>query len=512
MRDPVAGCRLQEREMSQAPKPTGIRAWTPAARIEPFVRIGIILDEDAFDVVRLRVPDEPYLLESPATEPRRLGPGTVLEVRRSGAGVAATVGNASPIAGDVLRLVPTARPAGGLTPAGAGVTVHGVVAGRGFHWQKRIDETLGGVLELVPGRRGVVLVNELPLEDYLAGVITAEMSGACPADLLKAQCVVARSWLLAMTEPKHETEPFDRCNDDCCQRYQGTGDLGPTALAAVRNTRGEVLLAPTGAVLDANYAKSCGGISETPWAVWGLDKPGISPIVDAPADAAERGWLESFRARCAAGLAGEGKAPAWPSSGADQRRDAGATMQNDLDEYLDGAWLKTTRCYCSPNMVPVEAIGRYLGRVDTTDDYFRWTVRYERAELEALLRDKLTDARELVELRDLRVRARGVSGRAYIVEVEWANARGDVVCSRVESEYRIRQVLHRKFLYSSAFAVRPQRDADGRLVAVTLRGAGWGHGVGMCQIGALGMALAGIDHAAICRHYYPNARLETVYT
>ncbi|MBU0616114.1 MAG: SpoIID/LytB domain-containing protein, partial [Planctomycetes bacterium] len=292
-------------------------------------------------------------------------------------------------------------------------------------------------------------------------------------------CVVDRSWLLAMTEPKHEDEPFDRCNDDCCQRYQGTGDLSPTALAAVCATRGHVLLDPAGNVLDANYAKSCGGISETPRTVWGVDKPGVSPIVDAPRDAAERRFF--------------------PIS------------EENLHEYLDGDWLRTTRIYCSPNVVPTDAIARYLGRVDEADDYFRWTVAYRRNELEELLREKLLEAHELAHLRDLRVTTRGVSGRANAVKLEWEDNVGKLVTTRLDSEYRIRQVLHRKFLYSSAIAFHVKHDSRGDIETVTLRGAGWGHGVGMCQIGALGMALQGIDYGTICRHYYPEAQLTAVY-
>ena len=462
--------------MSTTRESVDMRGWTRSAGVEPTVRIGIVLDEDAMNELRLRVPERRHTLDSDGGSPRRLSPRARLTVRRVGDVLAVRVGETPETTARLLRVVCASPPP--LTP-GVGVLVHDVVAGRGFHWQKRIDQTLTGMIELRAGPHGVVLVNELPLEDYLAGVITAEMGGACPAALLKAQCVVARSWLLAMTEPKHRDEPFDRCNDDCCQRYQGTGDLSPAALDATRATRGQVLLAPTGVVLDANYAKSCGGVSETPVAVWGLEKPGISPVVDAPPDAAERRFFP-------------------------------VTEQN-LDEYLDGAWLQTSRCYGSPNVVPVDAIGRYLGRVDTTDDYFRWTVRYERRVLEDLLREKIPDARELAELRDIHVRARGVSGRAYAVGLEWQDTRGEMVRSRLDSEYRIRQVLHRKFLYSSAFAVRLERELTGAIRAITLRGAGWGHGVGMCQIGALGMALCAIDYETICRHYYPKAELATVY-
>ena len=462
--------------MSSEHNGISIQNWIRETSAEPSLRVGIVLDQDALDPVHLRLPDQPYTLNGIGSADVVLEPHTTIVARRADDKLSMRINDGPETMAAALRLsCNTPQP----LEAGAGVLVRDVVAGRGFHWQKRIDQTLGGVLELRPGQQGVVLINELLLEDYLAGVTTAEMSGACPADLLKAQCIVARSWLLAMTEPKHEGELYDRCNDDCCQRYQGTGDLNATALEAARSTRGLVLLDLAGDVLDANYAKSCGGISETPRAVWDVDKPGLSAIVDAPEDAAAQRFYP-------------------------------ITNEN-LDEYLDGEWLKTTRVFCSPNVVPLEAAAKYLGRVDEVGNYFRWTVRYERQELEALLVEKLPGARNLAFLRDVRVTRRGVSGRALAAVVEWEDMSGQIARARLSSEYRIRELFHRKFLYSSAFAVRLEHGDDGRLKTVTLRGAGWGHGVGLCQIGAVGMALQGHDCESICRHYYPESQLATVY-
>jgi len=453
----------------------GIRAWTPASRTEPRLRVGVILDVDAQRTVHLRPPSTGGQLHG-LKETISLAPQCDVLVRLAGDKVAVSV------QGELVGEAPHVRVQAALPERlerGVGILVRDVVAGRGFHWQKHIDQTLAGDVEVFPGKHGLVVVNELGLEDYLAGVITAEMSGACPVDFLQAQCVVARSWLLAMSEPKHMADPFDRCNDDCCQRYQGTGDLSDVAIAAVRGTRGIVLHAPDGNVLDANYAKSCGGVSETPEHVWGVAKPGVSAVVDAPADADERRFFP--------------------------------ITESNLDEFLDGAWLASTRCYCSPNVVPVDRIQDYLGRVDEADDYFRWTVRYERSELEGLLREKLPEARHLAAVRAIRVVQRGVSGRATRIEIEWENVAGEAVTSHLDSEYRIREVLHRKFLYSSAIAFHVKRAGDGKIESVEIRGAGWGHGVGLCQIGALGMALEGIDHETICLHYFPQSRLTQVY-
>ncbi len=452
-----------------------IRRWTRGARTEPTVRIGVVLEADRQDAIDLSLPGGAYTLKADGTPGETLS-NVDLNIKHENGELTVTWPGGSLGPARQLRIDPvTPVP----TTAGSGIKLKNVTAGRGFHWQKKVDQTLAGSLAFIAAPGGIVAVNELPLEDYLVGVITAEMSGACPVEFLKAQCVVARSWLLAMTEPKHDADPFDRCNDDCCQRYQGTGDTSDAAIRAVSGTRGLVLIDPKGKVLDANYAKSCGGISELAEHVWGRPKPGIDAVVDAPADDPVHAFMPVTEA--------------------------------NLDAFLDGDWLGKTRTFCSTHIVPVETISQYLGRVDEVDDYFRWTVNYTRAELEALLRDKLPEAAGLKELRDLCVAARGVSGRASRVELKWIDQSGGERTHTLESEYRIREVLHRGFLYSSAFSARIKRDGGGVIESVTLRGAGWGHGAGLCQIGALGMGLTGHDVDAICRHYYPNADLQTAY-
>jgi stage II sporulation protein D len=455
--------------------PLSITDWNVKAGREPVVRVGVFLEEDERNSVTLRTPEEGYELQVEGNAPARIPPATDLTVTVAAARLRVT-GFAEERHGPRVRILP---PAGQVLAAGRGILVRDIVAGRGFHWQKHVDQTFTGVIEVVPYGRGLVLVNELPLEEYLAGVITAEMSGACPLDLLKAQCLVARAWLLAMSEPKHEGQPFDRCNDDCCQRYQGTGDLTQMGMDAAAQTRGEILLTPGGDVLDANYAKVCGGVSEEPRHVWGFDKPGLSAVVDAPPG--------------------------------DPAHDFLPVTEENFDAYLDGSWVSSTRCYCSPQVVSMADIGRYLGRVDVVDAYFRWTVNYTQRELAALLRKYLPDAAELDVVQDLRVTQRGVSGRASHLEIDWQDAAGKPRTTTLDSEYRIRRALSRKFLYSSAFRIDTQRDQDGLLSTITLRGAGWGHGAGLCQVGALGMALEGIDYRTICQHYYPEGRLERLY-
>jgi stage II sporulation protein D len=438
---------------------TGLRQWTTDSAVEPAVRIGVVLAEDQMQSIELH-PDEK----------------TTVMVRLDGDALAVSTNG-----GEAQRMPSWSHePASRQTPTrGQGAFVKNIVAGRGFHWQKRVDQTLAGKLEVLPSPDGLILVNELPLEWYLAGVITSEMSSKCPIEFLRAQCTTARSWLLAFTEPKHRGQPFDRCNDDCCQRYQGTGDLSDVAVNAVESTRGLCLVAE-GKVVDANYSKSCGGIVELPEHVWSARKPGLGPMVDAPAESVAWKFM--------------------PISDA------------NLNEYLSGDWLKETDIYCSDKVVPEEQLKQFLGRVDEAGSYFRWTVRYTHDELLEMLKSKnLPQAGEIARLTDLRVLRRGISGRAMQIAIAYVDRAGAAQEVIVRDQYRIRQLLHKSFLFSSAFAPTVERDASGTMKSLTLRGAGWGHGTGLCQIGALGMSLRGLKHDQIVLHYFPTAELKKIY-
>jgi len=452
-----------------------IRTWRTTTGREPVVRIGVVLDADDMKVINLETPDEVYELRGRGCPTRTLRRSRV-EARLSDNSVLVRVDNGTLERAPFWRIVPQADQP---IVCGAGARVRDIVAGRGFHWRKTIDQHLTGVLELRPARHGLILVNEIALEPYLAGVITAEMGAECPAEFLKAQCVVARSWLLALTEKMHEGEPFDRCNDDCCQRYQGTDELGDAAIAATTGTRGQALLDAQGAVVDANYSKCCGGVSELPEHVWGDPKSGLSSIVDAPAGGREHRF---------------------------------SPVTSDVfQEYLSGAWLKDTKVFCSPNIVRPRDFARYLGRVDETADYFRWTIELSRAQVEEAIRAHVPEAIGFERLHDLRVASRGVSGRAITLDLEYVDSGGAHHTFTLPTEYRIRQALHPGFLFSSAIAIDIQRDAAGVPGKFTYRGAGWGHGAGLCQIGALGMGLCGSNHAAILKHYFPSTRLAQVY-
>jgi len=454
---------------------------------EPVVRIGIVLPQDGRSRLHLDLPDGEYALaasgppESAAQglpKPRRLRNAS-LECQIAGTIVRVAVDGEAAGTAEAWSL----GPAEGAGPA---IEVADIVAGRGFHWQTITRQRIPGSLAVRNLAGALLLTARLPLEEYLAGVITAEMSGRCPLDFLKAQCVVARSWTLAHTERKHEKLGVDFCNDDCCQRYQGLGELTEVARRAVAETRGEVLvveppLVPAPRVVDANYSKSCGGITEAPEAIWGMAKPGLTAVVDAPPSSPLHGVL--------------------PLS------------EEAVGGYVAAALPGCRDAFCGPGAVAEAELPAYLGRVDTGGGFFRWSVSREREELEELLRRKGYAPADLAELTDLVVTDRGTSGRATAVEVAYRTAAGQRKAFTIRDQYAIRDALHETFLYSSAFAVRVEPDplCPPRVARVRLDGAGWGHGVGLCQIGALGMALAGWGYRGILRHYFPTAGVAAAY-
>ncbi len=365
-----------------------------------------------------------------------------------------------------------------------GARLHDCPAGRGFHWSTRIPVRLPGRIELLARDNVLLVVNALDVETYLKGVISSEMGAASPMAFLKAQCVVARSWMTANAERKHVDLSVDFCNDDCCQRYQGIGSVDARVSAAVDETAGLVLVHRSGQVVDANYSKCCGGIVEDPAAVWGVDKPGQHSLVDAPQGDAIFGYDP---VGCA-----------------------------NIGEFVTGDWLATTRAFCGPLAVRPTDMSQYLGDVDDGCGRFRWSISYTADELATLLKRPecatalSADVSSLRWVDQLCVIRRGRSGRATELAVDYRDAQDQRRRVTISDQYQIRRALHKSFLFSSAFDVRVDRDGRGRPTRFALDGAGWGHGCGMCQIGALGMALGGKSYQEICGHYFTDVTIRKV--
>ncbi len=449
---------------------------------EPRVGIGVVLERDRKRAISLRIPQEDYRLragEDTASTPLAPGDYTIrrmdshFTVEAEGACEPIKIDKAAPVTIVAPERVRAAR-------SGDGVLVRDLVAGRGFHWAKTIDQTLTGDLEFhaPAGSESVVVVDRLPIEEYLTGVITGEMSGECPIEFMKAQAIAARSWLLGQPRSPHPGQPFHWCNDDCCQRYQGTGGWSERAVQAIAECRGQVLVTAARRYCDARYSKSTGGISEDATLVWNENIDGLVSRIDAPkGSAAERFF---------------------------------PVTDENIEEYLVGDWLKDCDCYASPSVVPEDSITRYLGRVDEAGTYFRWTVTRTQDELCESLHDR-ANIGDLLEVRDLRTGRRGKSGRVCELFVDYLATNGSKKTATLKSEYDIRAGLSTKFLYSSCIVIRAKRNDAGKLLSVDLVGGGWGHGAGLCQIGGLGRALSGQAAEEILMAYYTDVTLERIY-
>ena len=344
-----------------------------------------------------------------------------------------------------------------------------ITAGRGFHWQKKISISVKGSLRVMVISESLFIVNEIGLESYLMSVATSEMSGECPISLLEAQTIAARSWIIASEEQKHKELGIDACNDDCCQRYQGTKNISDSAQLAVNKTRG-IFVTYDDEICDTRYSKSCGGISENNENVWG----------DVPKE-----YLRSIF---------------------DNKRNNSIDLsyKNELQNWF----LKPQESYCNNEHVNKNEIKKYLGSVDEEREYFRWQISYSRKELTKIINDKLDESFDsIVTLIPLK---RGASGR--ITKLEISGKRKDSLHKLIlYNEYDIRDALHPKFLYSSAFIINANSNTLSDEEKITLSGGGWGHGVGLCQIGALGMSLNGKSSKEILKHYFSSIKIERFY-
>ena len=361
-----------------------------------------------------------------------------------------------------------------------------VTIGIDFHWQRQECQTFCGILHLVCDRGEIYAINEVSVEDYLTSVISSEMSATSSLELLKAHAVVSRSWLLAQLPrfsgrrvrergecgdvhsageivrwyDRDDHLLFDVCADDHCQRYQGVTRVAtPQVVEAVKVTRGEVLMYG-GEVCDARFSKCCGGMSERFDACWG-EEPHVylRPVYDAP----------------------------------DDKSVMDLTVEQEAEHFIDSR----PDVFC--NTTDAEVLSQVLNSYDReTPDFFRWQVRYTRSHLSALVADR--SGIDFGTITAIEPVERGASGR--IIRLRIVGTRREMI---VGKELYIRRILSSSHLYSSAFVVR--RDGDD----FVFDGAGGGHGVGLCQIGAAVMAHRGYDYRSILRHYYPVAELDIYY-
>jgi len=378
------------------------------------------------------------------------------------------------------------------TPGNSSFLIHNVMIGVNFHWQREENQMFSGNLKIIMEHDLLTAVNILPVEDYLISVISSEMSPTSSEEFLKAHAVISRSWLLAQMEKSDSVEKsgvkyktatisedeitrwydredhqnYDVCADDHCQRYQGvTKASTPAVQKAIQVTSGQVLTFH-GSICDTRYYKCCGGVTELFENVWEPVKhPYLTKVIDY------------------------------------QRHPEGFNL-NLKDEESVTKWIKgNPDAFC--NSADENILQKVLNDFDLeTNDFFRWKVSYTREELSDILRTRsgidFGMVNELIPLE------RGESGRIIRLRIE-----GTKKTMTIGKELEIRKSLSRTHLYSSCFIV--EKTGSNNNCQFTLYGAGWGHGVGLCQIGAAVMGSMGYSYDQILRHYFSEAKLEKMY-
>ena len=382
------------------------------------------------------------------------------------------------------------------TPNGenSSFTLDNVTIGVNFHWQRQEAQTFQGTLRLVVEAEKVCAINSLPVEDYLVSVISSEMKATSSIEFLKAHAVISRSWLLAQIEHRNRQDTggsgffsfvkkddelirwydrddhtiFDVCADDHCQRYQGiTKATNIHVEQAVKDTRGQILMSG-GEICDARFSKCCGGVTEEFQYCWeNRPKPYLVALRDTD--------------------------------------DKQATVPDLTDEAEADRWIRSCpESYC--NTTDKKTLSQVLNDYDReTSDFYRWHVEYTQEQLSALIQKKLNiDFGQIIDLVPVE---RGRSGRICKLRII-----GTKRTFTIGKELEIRRTLSETHLYSSAFVVDKFGDDGGAPSRFVITGAGWGHGVGLCQIGAAVMGERGCKYDEILLHYYRGAEIRKIYS
>ena len=372
-------------------------------------------------------------------------------------------------------------------------TLEDVTIGVNFHWERKEAQTFLGKLRFIVENNNICAINELPVETYLISVISSEMRATSSLELLKAHAVISRSWLLAQMEQRkaennnavkqpslfktdneivrwydrEDHKHFDVCADDHCQRYQGiTKAANKHVVEAIKQTAGEILTS-RGKICDARYSKCCGGAVEEFQYCWeNIRKPYLQALPDTMPDT--------------------------------------TSLPNLTNEAVARQWiLSSPNAFC--NTTDQKVLFQVLNDFDQeTTDFYRWIQIYSQAEVKQLLEEKL--AMQFGDIIDLIPMERGKSGRIYRLKII-----GTQRTLIIGKELEIRRALSKSHLYSSAFVVEKVDIKDGVPQQFIIKGAGWGHGVGLCQIGAAMMGVQGYRYDEILLHYYKSAEITKVY-
>ena len=379
--------------------------------------------------------------------------------------------------------------------ADASFSLSDVTIGVNFHWERKETQTFLGTLRFVVESDKIVAINELPVEKYLESVISSEMSATSSLELLKAHAVISRSWLLAQMQKRREVAEsgnnffsftrkedtlirwydredhtlFDVCADDHCQRYQGiTKETSPHVAEAIRQTKGQILMDGE-EICDARFSKCCGGITEEFQYCW----------EDTP-----KTYLTAVR---------------------DIALGVEHTLPNLTNEEEAEKWIRfNPPAFC--NTQDKKILSEVLNDYDQeTVNFYRWKETLSQEKLQQLIADKLK--MNLGAVLDMKAVERGKSGRISKLQII-----GTEKTFTIGKELEIRRTLSDSHLLSSAFVVdKYDKDEQGVPQRFELIGAGWGHGVGLCQIGAAVMGEQGYHYDAILLHYYQGAEIKKLY-
>lgn len=371
-------------------------------------------------------------------------------------------------------------------------TLHNVTIGISYHWERQEEQTFTGKLKLITDGENVIAINILPVEDYLVSVISSEMSATSSLEFLKSHAVISRSWLLAQIEnrdrknvhkslqqnfttdenciirwyDREDHKLFDVCADDHCQRYQGiTKASNPSVAKAVKETEGMVLMYGD-EICDARFSKCCGGVSETFDTCWeDKDYPYLQPVIDD----------------------------------SENKDIPDLSIEENAEK-----WIRTTpAAFC--NTHDEKVLKQILNNYDQeTTDFYRWKVKYSQKEISELIHRKT--GIEFGDIKDLIPMQRGKSGRISRLKIV-----GTLRTVTIGKELEIRRALSESHLFSSAFVVDKTEVAGSVPSEFTITGAGWGHGVGLCQIGAAMMGEKSYSYDKILLHYYRDAEIKKVY-
>ncbi|MDR1119967.1 MAG: SpoIID/LytB domain-containing protein [Dysgonamonadaceae bacterium] len=367
-----------------------------------------------------------------------------------------------------------------------------VTIGLRFHWERKENQRFKGALKFIVEEEQVTAVNVLPLEDYLLSVISSEMSATSSLEFLKTHAVISRSWLLAQQEKCSKLKSvedyrsflpetdgyirwydreahvhYDVCADDHCQRYQGITKISTHHVReALKQTEGEVLTY-NHAICDARFSKCCGGITESFENVWEpVAHPYLANIMDGDA-------ISPF------------------------------PLPDLTNEQEAEKWISTTPdvfCNTSDKRILEQVLNDYDRE---TPDFFRWQTTWTQHEIKDLLFRKTgVDFGDIIDLIPVE---RGPSGR--LIRLKIVGSKQSLIIGK---ELEIRKVLSESHLYSAAFIVEKTLAESGLPEKFILKGAGWGHGVGLCQIGAAVMGNQGYSYREILQHYFPGAKIERI--